>query len=462
MKRSVALGLALACGQLAFAQSGATQQLHDARAHGLASFLLVSFLGGLAALLTPCVFPMVPVTISYFTKRETNIVASAISYCFGIVATFAVLGIGASVIFGATGIARFAANPIVNLVLAAVFILLALNLFGLFELKIRLPAMLAKASRPGSKGLAAPFFMGMAFSMTSFTCTAPIAGGLLTMSAAGGIAYPAAGMAAFGLAFCLPFLVLALSPSMLSKLPKSGNWLGAVKPALAFIELAAAVKFISNADLAWQLGLLKRPEFLAAWAVIALGLGLYLLGIPTTIAKTGWSRRSLGILSLGLTVFFAMGMTGKSVGVVDAYLPPSPYPTDKPAARATPEDVVFLKRYDDAVAKAKSSGRNIFVDFTGVTCTNCRWMEDNIFVLDPVKRLLSRMVTVQLYTDRPNADDQANQKLQQKIGGTIALPVYVIVTPDGKVLDKFEGKSSNPEEFEKFLKSGAPDAVASL
>jgi thiol:disulfide interchange protein DsbD len=460
MRRIAAIGFGLLLAASALAQSDASSQIQQASRQGLGPFLGLCFVGGLLALLTPCVFPMLPVTISYFTKRETNVVAGALAYCVGIVSTFAVLGVGAAVVFGASGINHFATNAWVNLVLAAIFVALALNLFGFYELKIKLPGKLATASRASGAGVAAPFFMGMAFSVTSFTCTAPIAGGLLTLSGSGkSLFYPVMGMLAFGVAFSLPFLLLAFSPSLLKKLPKSGNWLGAVKPALGFIELAAAVKFLSNADLTWQLGLLKRTEFLAIWAVIALGLGLYLLGVPKGIAKTGWPRRGLAVLSLCLAAFLTLGLRGTSVGAVDAFLPPSPYPSDVPPKPKTPEDVVFLSKYDEAVAKAKATHQNIFVDFTGVNCVNCRWMEDNIFVLNPVKALLGQMVTVQLYTDRPTDSDRANQKLQEKIGGTIALPVYVIVTPEGKVIKTYEGKAPSTEEFLEFLHTGVGSPV---
>ena len=459
-------GLALAVA--ACAQStGSGDSLRVALGKGIGPFLLASFAGGLVALLTPCVFPMIPVTVSFFAKRERHHLAGAIVYCVGIISTFAIIGVGASAIFGAAGVGKFAANPIVNLVLAAIFVLLALNLFGLYELRVPLPDKLANASRSKASSLIAPYLMGVAFSLTSFTCTAPIAGALLVMSAEGkSLAYPAAGMTAFGIAFALPFFFLSLFPRLMSSVPRSGHWLAAVKPALGFIELAAAVKFISNADLSWNLGLLTRPIFLATWSILALLLGGYLLGLPKAIAQTGWVRRVLAVGALGLGAFMAFGMRGTPVGAVEAYLPPAGYPWGGGGVKGAPavattgiDGKTFLDSYTTAVAVAKQLHRNVFVDFTGVNCVNCRWMEDNVFVLAQVKEQFAKMVRTELYTDRSTPSDQANQKLQQELAGTIALPVYVIVSPEGKVVAKYEGKSPNSDEFLNFLKSGVGSSV---
>lgn len=464
MQRSIAAVLALALAAAASAQStGSADSLKHALDKGIGPFLLASFAGGLVALLTPCVFPMVPVTVSFFTKREKHHVAGAIVYCVGIVSTFAIIGVGAAALFGATGVAKFAANPWVNASLAAIFVALALNLFGAYEFRVPLPPALAGASRSKTSSLVAPYLMGVAFSMTSFTCTGPIVGALLVMSAEGkSLAYPAAGLTAFGVAFALPFFFLALFPKLMSGLPKSGQWLGAVKPALGFIELAAAVKFISNADLSWNLGLVTRPVFLATWTVLALLLAGYLFGLPKAFAKTGWARRGLAIATLGAAAFLSLGLGGKNLGDVEAYLPPAEYGHATAAVVATTgtDGNTHLDTYESAVAAAKALHRNIFVDFTGVNCVNCRWMEDNVFILPQVKDEFKKMVRTELYTDRARADDQKNQKLQQQLGGTIALPLYVIVSPEGKVIAKYEGKAPNSQEFVDFLKQGVGSTVA--
>lgn len=433
----------------------------DARSQGLAPYLLFCFTGGLFSLLTPCVFPMIPVTVSYFSKKDKGqALPHSLAYSIGIVSTFGLLGILSSAIFGATGIATFAANPWVNLVLGLVFVALALNLFGLFEIQV--PAALAsKADKQRTKGgLVGPFFMGMTFSLTSFTCTAPIAGSLLAAAAKGDLFYPTIGMLVYGLAFALPFFFLAMFPSSLSKMPKSGDWLKTVKPALAFIELAAAVKFFSNADLGFELGLITRPVFLIAWAVIFTCLAGYLLGIPKALNKVGGGRRILGGISLAFAAALTMGMKGWPLGVVESFPPPEPYPTKASqkssanfaASNQATKGRLEAKNYEEAVALAKKTGRTIFVDFTGVTCVNCRLMEKKVFPDKRVQEEFDKMVIVQLYTDRPNPEDEANKKLQDKLASNIALPTYVLVKPDGTVIDKYEGLSPTIEEFVGFLK----------
>lgn len=424
-------------------------------------YLIASFGYGLAALLTPCVFPMIPVTVSYFIKRkEGSALAGAATYALGIVATFAVIGIAAAALFGATGISNFAANPYVNLGLGILFVILALNLFGLYELGIpaSLTTKMSKASRQG--GFAGPLLMGSTFSLTSFTCTMPFVASTLASAAKGSFIYPAIGMAAYGLAFALPFFLLALFPSAISKMPKSGDWLNAVKPVLGFIELAAAVKFFSNADLGWGAGLITKPVFLALWAIIFAMLGGYLFGLPEKMREVGWGRRVLGVGAFWLCAFLITGLNDKSLGELNAYVPPSPYPYigKAPAGAAvasTADGPVLASDYNEALAVAKKTGRPVFIDFTGVNCTNCRWMEKNIFPKDEVQKQFGSFVKVQLYTDRPTDSDRSNQSLQTKLVGDNSLPTYVLLTPEGKVIDKEAGLVRDVNEFVSFLKKAA-------
>lgn len=486
-KRFLAFAGVLLAGSSMAQVSGGSSQLQSALGKGMLPFLLACFAGGLVALLTPCVFPMVPVTVSFFAKRKDKPLASALIYALGIISTFAILGIVAASLFGAAGIARFAANPWVNVGLAVLFVVLALNLFGVYEFRIGLAGKLENAARKKSDSLISPFLVGMAFSLTSFTCTGPIVAALLAMAAqSGGKGTAAIGMSAFGLAFSLPFFFLALFPAGLGKLPKSGQWLGAVKPALGFIELAAALKFLSNADLSWQLGLLTRPIFVGIWGVLCLMLAIYLISgnwlllwvksyfskgnrkaVTFNNSQIGLVRQGLGIVALVSAFLLLISPHGgQQLSLIDAYLPNDPYPyksaqpvgtaqyaSNQKTNQASSGPVEFLSDYNKALALAKSQGRPVFVDFTGVTCTNCRWMEQNVFTVPQIREALGQMVTVQLYTDRGTAVDNANQDLEQKIGGTIALPVYAIVTPDGKVIKTFEGRSNTVEQFAEFLKA---------
>lgn len=438
--------------------------LEAAKGQGILVYLAVCFAGGLLSLLTPCVFPMVPVTVSYFSKREKGrALPESLSYGIGIISTFVVLGIGASLIFGATGIADFAANGWVNLFLGLLFVVLALNLFGVFEIKV--PAALArKTDKQRTRGgLIGPFFMGMTFSLTSFTCTAPIAGSLLAASASGdGLLYPVLGMLSYGIAFAAPFFFLAMSPSALSKLPRSGEWMNTVKPALAFLELAAAVKFLSNADLAFELGLITRPVFLVLWTVIFVCMAGYLFGVPKALKQAGLGRRITGTGTLAFAGLLLLGMGGWPLGIMEGFPPPDPYPTKSVTKRSAPVQGnrviteigkrIDTEDYAEALQLAKDTGKPIFIDFTGVNCVNCRLMEKHIFPKDKVSAELDKMVNVKLFTDRANPQDKANQALQKELAQNIALPTYVILTPEGKVIDKFEGLALSEDEFVQFLK----------
>lgn len=432
----------------AAALAGAAHAQGAAGGSSMGNYLVTAFSGGLLSLLTPCVFPMIPVTISYFVKRQgSRAFLSAGSYAFGIISTFAVIGVGTALVFGATGLSGFASNPWFNLALGVLFVVLALSLFGLFEIQLP-PALTNRLSKNTRKeGLAGPFFMGATFSLTSFTCTAPIVASLLAEAAKGSALRPAAGMAAYGTAFAIPFFLLALFPGAMAKVPKAGNWLNSVKPTLGFIELAAALKFFSNADLAFGTNLIGRPLFFALWAVIFGGLALYLLGVPKRIKSVGNGSRALGVATVALSAFLVMGVGGKNLGELESFAPV--FPT---AVAEKVEGRIVASTYKEALELAKKNNRPVFIDFTGVNCVNCRYMEKSIFPDASVKKELDSLVNVQLYTDRNTDADKQNQKLQTELAKNNALPTYVLVKPDGTVIEKSEGASRDPKEFVAFLK----------
>jgi thiol:disulfide interchange protein DsbD len=432
-------------------QKGDTE---DARSKGLLSFIGFAFLSGLIALLTPCVFPMVPITVSFFSKRRENAGAKtgmlhAGAYCFGIIGAYTAFGILVTVLFGASGIQNFAANPWVNLVLAVIFVLLALNLFGLLE--VSLPSKLTNAFSPHSRtGLLAPFLMGLTFTLTSFTCTGPFVGTVLVSAANGDLVYPLIGMLAFSTAFALPFFLLALFPQYLARLPKSGSWLEVVKAFMGFLEVAAAVKFISNADLVWGTGLLSRSTFLIVWGVIFGAAVLFLLRVIRlpkieVPEKVGRGRLVTVVLTSALAFAMFFGATGRSLGDIEAFLPPG-------AADGWIED------YQKATQIARRDKKPMLIDFTGVTCTNCRWMERNMFPRPEVAAELKNYVLTKLYTDRPV--DRANQELMLKLTNKVTMPIYVVMSPEGQVQRIFEGSTPEVAKYVSFLKQG-PAAVAS-
>jgi thiol:disulfide interchange protein len=351
-----------------------TTNVKAAREGGLFSYLWFCFVAGLAALLTPCVFPMIPITVSFFSKRSEGMggkpaYGPAGAYCGGIIGMYTALGVVVAVIFGASGIQKLAANPYLNLGLALLFIVLAANLFGLFE--IRLPSSLVNKVSSGTRSgsIVAPLLMGLTFTLTSFTCTVPIVATLLIGASQGDLMYPILGMLAFSTAFALPFFLLALFPQFITRLPKSGAWMVTVKAFMGFLELAAALKFISNADLVWELGLLTRPVFLAIWAVIGVIGGLYmigwlLLGNESGRPAIGWPRRIVGIATLVGGIYCLAGIDGANMGELSSFLPPDPYPGRK---SATAGDVAWIRTYGEAAAISKAQGKPMLINFTGVT-----------------------------------------------------------------------------------------------
>ncbi|MEP6756191.1 MAG: cytochrome c biogenesis protein CcdA [Chthonomonadales bacterium] len=438
------------------------KQIEEARKSGLLSYLWLSILAGFAALLTPCVFPMIPITVSYFAKRKTDtggkVMAGPIAYCVGIVGTFVAVGLFIAIVFGATKLQSFAAHPYTNLALGALFTILAINLFGVFE--IGLPPALVNKAHAGSRsgGLVGPLLMGLTFTLTSFTCTVPFVGTLLVAATQGDYLYPIIGMLGFGSAFALPFFLLALFPQYLARLPKSGSWLVSVKAFMGFLELAAALKFFSNADLSYQWGLITRPVFLAIWAGLSIIASFYLLGwlrLPHDEAgiKIGIPRRSLGVVMSLVGLYFLGAMNGAHLNSLEAFPPPDPYP-----GRHNPNAAIaWLSDYDAALAKGKAENKPVFVNFTGVTCVNCREMEKNVLPQSEVVAELSKFIPVELYTDRPNPGDEKNQQLLLKLANTTANPVYAVVSPQGVLIKRIEGRTDSAT-FAGFLKSAFAEA----
>ncbi len=442
------------------------KRVNTAKSSGIFSYVLLALTMGFIALLTPCVFPMIPITVSFFTKQQEKQggrgLRGPIAFCLGIILTFTGIGLLISIVAGAAGITRFAANPWLNLVMAAIFVGLALNLFGVFEIVVP-PALLDRVQPKTAMGknekpsLLAPILMGLAFSLTSFTCTVPFVGTLLVSTAQGDLLWPAIGMLAFSSAFAAPFFLLALFPQWLSKLPKSGSWLVSVKAYMGFLELAAALKFLSTADYVWQLKWLTRPMFLSIWSTIFLVAGFYLLRwlrLPqeTDGKAPGIGRRALGIATIGAGIYLLAAISSAPLGALAAYPPPPEY--GAPAGTHSGNIVWMKDDYQGALVLAKQTNKPILIDFTGYACTNCRQMELNVLTKPEIEKELEKFVTTRLYTDGTDAKSKSQAEFQDKKFGTVALPLYVIVSPDEKELSRFEGYDPNPENFLKFLQDG--------
>jgi len=445
-----------------------------AKARGVWAYLGFAISVGFLALLTPCVFPMIPITVSFFTKKEgltrTEGLIQALLYCVGIVATFTGLGLVLALIFGAAAIQGVASNVWVNGLIAAVFVLFALNLFGAFEIRVPYRLLGFLGEKSGGSGTLATLLMGLTFTLTSFTCTVPFVGTVLVAATQGEFLWALVGMLGFSVAFASPFFFLALFPQILASLPKSGGWLNAVKVTMGFLELAAALKFLSNIDLVLEWRVLPREMFLAVWMALAFVAALYLFGkirLPSDAPgeQLGVVRMLGGVGFLAVGFYLGAGLSGKPLGELDAFLPPysmeSGVASFTSATRFSSEPERWLQRYDDALVEAKQRNRPIFIDFTGVTCTNCRWMEKNIFARADVAELMRDFVLVQLWTDKGDAESRANQEMQKARFGTVALPFYAILSPNGEVLATFDGLTRNPEEFKAFLRS-AQERFAAL
>ena len=434
------------------------------------SFLWLAASTGLLSLLTPCVFPMVPVTIAYFSRpqdRGSSAVRRAILFGLGIVGTFTLLGLALAAIFGAAGLNRFAADPRVNLSLAALFLLFAANLFGWLELRLpwRVLNAVDRSAREASPGSSVgALIMGATFTLTSVTCTAPFVGTLLVLAAQGSWMTPVIGMLVYSGAFALPFVVLAFAPRFVARLPRAGEWIDALRVVIGFLEVGAAVKFVSNADLVLGWGIFTRTVVLAAWVLLAIAGALY-LGRDLRARYQHRELRPSGIVpvaaALAVAVWLGSGLTGRTLPQIEAFLPPATPPQSLASIGSAMPDWM-LNDYSGALKVARTSGKFVFIDFTGYTCTNCRWMEANIFNRPDVSAELRQFVLARLYTDGNGDLYERQQAFQERTFGTVALPLYAVVDSDGKVRATFTGLTRNPAEFIAFLQRARVKTVAVL
>ena len=434
------------------------------------SFIWIAILAGFAALLTPCVFPMIPLTVSYFAKQEESKrgVGNAIIFGLAIVVTFTLIGIVLAALVGVSGAQNFASNPFVNFFIAVVLIGFALSLLGMYELQLpyQLTNFLNKKSNENS-GIAGVLFMAMTISAVSFSCTAPFVGAVFAATTGGDWFFPIIGMIGFSAAFASPFVLFALFPNLINALPKSGSWMNMVKVLLGFIELAAAIKFLSNVDLVMGWAWISRPFAIALWMAIFLVATFYILGFfalkneekPSSI---GAGRVMLSLPFLIFSIYLIPGLLGSSLGIWDAWLPPkqatdvsviSTLASVGAGSSQTSADEGWLSSYEQAVMEAEAEGVAIFIDFTGYTCTNCRAMESNIFPLASVQERFDQMKLLKLYTDG-GKDAQTNQQLQFKLSGNVALPTYVILDPSTELVLSQELGYVSEEKFIGFIDQG--------
>ncbi|HEY4262347.1 MAG TPA: cytochrome c biogenesis protein CcdA [Schlesneria sp.] len=461
---------------------------------GLFGFLLTAVGFGFVALLTPCVWPMVPITVSFFLKQSEakhhRPLLVALVFCGSIVATFVILGVGIAAIFGSTQVNALANNPWINIFIGIVFFTFAFNMLGLFEIRVPSSLLTFTANQEQAGGYIGAMFMALTFTLTSFTCTFAFAGSLLVAASQGQYYWPIIGMLAFGAAFASPFFVLALVPGMLKKLPKSGGWMNAVKVVMGLIEIGAAVKFFSVADLGWNPSepfLFDFVFVMITWLVLSVVISLYLLGVfrlAHDVPPVGISvgRLVLVMLFFGLSLNLAVALIPNHRGggwIMDQILALAPphFDSDVPAAATTGETAKsdlptpFVAKHgiryavdvDNAIKYATSVNQPMLYDFTGVNCANCRKMEQRMTKPHNRERL-DKLVLVQLYTDAvPGVGSQAeiqrilkrNRDLQENWFHDASLPAYAVVAPDGKtILSVLPGMESKDGQFAEFVDEG--------
>jgi thiol:disulfide interchange protein len=460
--------------QLALAAAPSTATIPTAapasQSSGFGLFLLTAFGAGLAAIFTPCVFPMIPFTVSYFINRQTGNrrdgVLQAVVFCLGIVVLFTGLGVLMKTIAGPFGVVQLGNSPWVNGFIALVFVIFGLSLLGAYELTLP-SGVLTKLNETSQRGgYFGTLLMGLTFTLTAFACIGPIVGPLLVASVQTGGAEPVLGMASFATGLAAPFFLLALFPSYLQKLPKSGGWLMRVKVVLGFVVLAISIKYLSSADQVLQTNLISREMFLACWIVLFALPGLYLLGFLRLEGiqpddHLGIGRMLVAALFLIFSISLLPGLFGSPLGNIEAFIPVQGKSVAFGGGSESAGPVWLKNQYREALAKAKAENKMVFINFTGYACTNCHWMKANMFPRPEIAALLKDFVLVDLYTDGTDSVSEQNQQLEEKRFGTVAIPFYAILDPDEKVIATFPSLTRNAQEFAGFLKAGTGAKLAS-
>ncbi len=403
-----------------------TNDTNESSGKSIWALFFIAFLSGFAALLTPCVFPMIPLTVSFFTKQsktKARGIINAVIYGISIIIIYVALGVGVSSIFGADALNNMATNVYFNIGFFLLLIIFGASFLGAFELQ--LPASwVNKTDKASDKGgLIGIFFMAFTLALVSFSCTGPIVGTLLVEASTGGYFGPIVGMLGFSLAIALPFALFAAFPGWLNSLPQSGGWLNSVKVTLGFLEIALAFKFLSNADLVLQAHLLERELFIAIWIVIFGLLTMYLLGFlkfahDSDLKYISVSRLSVAILTGTLTIYMIPGLWGAPLKIINAFPPPMQYSESPQGVGAVqnistlsihnssdgqhigPQGLMVFHDYDEALNYAKEVNKPLMIDFTGHACVNCRKMEEQVWSDQNVKNMLANdVVLVSLYVD---------------------------------------------------------------
>ncbi len=445
--------------------------------------LIAGFVAGLIALVTPCVWPMIPMTVSFFLKRtkdRAKSIRDAYTYGISIIVVYVLLGLFVTALFGASALNSLSTNAVFNIIFFLLLVVFAFSFFGAFE--IALPSSWTTKldeKADATTGLVSIFFMAFTLCLVSFSCTGPIIGTLLVETATtGSMLYPAIGMFGFALALSLPFTLFALFPSMLQSMPKSGGWLNMIKVVLGFFELALSLKFLSVADLSYGWGILDREVFLCLWIAIFLFVGFYLLGWirlrhdedPQPGDRVSVTRLMLALCSVSFAVYMIPGLWGAPCKAISAFAPPmstQDFKLDKE------QDIPIYFDYDEGMAAARRAGRPVLVDFSGYGCVNCRKMEASVWTDPEVKQLIeNNYVLIELMVDDKTelpevevVEENGKQIKLYTIGdkwsylqrykfGANAQPFYVLLNADGNPLAGSYSYSEDIPAYIEFLKRG--------
>ncbi len=464
----------------------------------LLNIFLIAFLSGFAALLTPCVFPMIPMTVSYFTKQSKNKrigIRNAIIYGLSIIAIYVFLGYIITIIFGADSLNRLSTNVWFNVVFFIILVFFGLSFLGFYQINLPSSWSTKIDDKADKSGLIGIFFMALALAVVSFSCTGPIVGTLLVEAASKGGLAPVIGMLGFSLAIALPFALFAAFPGWLNSLPKSGGWMNTVKVVLGFLELALAFKFLSNADLVQHWGILKIEPFLIIWIIIFALLALYLLGkirfkYDSPLQKISFPRIAFGILIAAFTIYLASGFrvnketnTFTPLSLLSGLAPSVGYSFLHPSS--CPNNLTCFKDLKEGMAYAKKVNKPILLDFTGYACVNCRKMEEHVWPIKEVDAILRNdYVLISLYVDDKKELPKDEQIVVKRINGetrkllnyghkwshfqtiffkTNTQPYYVLVNTNGtQVLNNPVGYTPNPTDYINWLNNGKEKANNSI
>ena len=466
---------------------------------GLWTIFIIAFFSGFAALLTPCVFPMIPMTVSYFTKQSKNRakgISNAVLYGISIIIIYVLLGTLVTVIFGADSLNALSTSVWFNLIFFALLVIFALSFLGAFELVLPSSWSTKVDTKSNKGGYIGIFFMALALAIVSFSCTGPIIGALLVEAASKGGLAPVVGMFGFSLAIALPFGLFAAFPGWMNALPKSGGWLNTVKVVLGFLELALAFKFLSNADLVLQTHFLEREVFITIWIAIFGMLALYLFGkikLPhdSHLDHISVGRLSFGTIVLAFTIYLVPGLWGAPLKIISGFPPPMQY-SESPAgvgviqnvpsgstgilpegAKFGPHNIVSFTDYQKGMAYAKEANKPVLLDFTGHACVNCRKMEERVWAEPKVLEVLkNEVVLISLYVDDRRELPEKEQYVSEVSGKKIqtignkwsefqiknyqanAQPYYVVINHQEENLNEPTGYDPDVNSYYKWLLTG--------